>query len=242
MLGELTDICASIVARFMKLEAEPSTLLFGGSAVLWTSLLGNPSTTVRGPPAHFMAGLCILCPRTYSTLPPFTIIKVVYHAQETFAVSATKSLQAALPREARPHAKGHGGRLQASGLAHSAPTLSQLRSTGSLSLFLPTRTVRNDSWTFESVVTTHGTKVAEGGIWAYDVAVQGRSVAQVGWKTAGARSFNPLEGQGVGDIQGSFAFDGERCKLWRGAGLEGLDYGRRWTKGVWDRCLMGLEG
>lgn len=233
MLGELTDICASVVARFMKLEAEPSTLLFGGSAVLWTSLLGNPSTTVsglqlisrRGCVSH-AAGL---------TLHPFfvvAIMKVVFHAQETFAVSATKSLQASLPPEARPHIKGHGGRLQPPGLAHGAPTLSQLRSTEGLSLFLPTRTVRNDSWTFESVVTTHGTKVAEGGIWAYDVAVQGRSVAQVGWKTAGARSFNPSEGQGVGDIQGSFAFDGERCKLWRGAGLEGLDYGRRWTKGV----------
>ena len=46
MLGELTDVCASVVARFLKLESEPSLLLFGGSAVLWTSLLGNPSSTV----------------------------------------------------------------------------------------------------------------------------------------------------------------------------------------------------
>ena len=138
---------------------------------------------------------------------------------------------AALPPEARPDLKSSASRRRQVGPAHAAPTLSRLRSTANVALFVPTRTARNDSWTFESVVATHGTRVTEGGLWAYDVVVQGRSVAQVGWKAAGARSFDPSEGKGVGDIQGSFAFDGERCKLWRGAGLDGLDYGRRWSKG-----------
>lgn len=80
-------------------------------------------------------------------------------------------------------------------------------------------------------MSTHGTLVAEGGVWAYDVRVLGRSVAQIGWIAAGGGSFDPHEGQGVGDVHGSIAFDGERRKLWAGPTHPGLDYGRRWNRG-----------
>lgn len=111
------------------------------------------------------------------------------------------------------------------------PTVSRVRSTPGLSINPVTTTVRNDSWTFETAIGTHGTPRDGTGVWAYSVIIQGRNVAQIGWASAGSAAFEPQEGQGVGDKGDSFGFDGERGRLWAGSDRLSRDYGLRWNRG-----------
>lgn len=70
---------------------------------------------------------------------------------------------------------------------------------------------RNDSWTFETVRATHGTKGM--GRYVFEVVLATDGLMQVGWVND-AFEVDPEAGRGVGDDSHSYGYDGRRVKKW----------------------------
>jgi len=83
-----------------------------------------------------------------------------------------------------------------------------------------------------------GVKCAlESGAWYYEIGVQTGGVMQVGWAQ---RGFKPdaTTGDGVGDDQHSWAYDGARAQKWHGGTSEA--YGSAWESGDVLGCSLDL--
>ncbi|XP_071492443.1 uncharacterized protein [Diadema antillarum] len=108
--------------------------------------------------------------------------------------------------------------------------------------------VRNDSWTFESILARtslpvprkHKKKPAG---WYYEVELKSSGIIQIGWATKKC-DFGPEKGVGVGDDLHSCAFDGARCRKWNGPITEtsSNEYGLEWQVGDVVSCLMDHRG
>ncbi|XP_030841407.1 uncharacterized protein LOC591592 isoform X2 [Strongylocentrotus purpuratus] len=113
--------------------------------------------------------------------------------------------------------------------------------------------IRNDSWTFESIIAVNPLPhVKDGEVqstnkhlegWYYEVEVKSNGIIQVGWATKQC-TFGPEKGLGVGDDLNSCAFDGARCRKWNGPITETLnnEYGLEWQVGDVVSCLMDRHG
>ncbi|KAI9224839.1 hypothetical protein BC828DRAFT_294803 [Blastocladiella britannica] len=100
--------------------------------------------------------------------------------------------------------------------------------------------VWNLSWAFESVRATHG--ACAGGRWMFEVDLYAPDLLQLGWATIDC-TFDMTCGRGIGDDDHSYAFDGERSRVWHGASVhnEGIEYGRKWAAGDTVGCCIDLE-
>ncbi|XP_071946747.1 uncharacterized protein [Antedon mediterranea] len=106
--------------------------------------------------------------------------------------------------------------------------------------------VRNDSWTFESIlgnisVPSAGKHLPIG--WYFEVELYSSGIVQIGWATRQC-SLEPEKGMGVGDDTESYAFDGARCKIWSGPITEQMnnDYGKEWKESDVISCLIDKHG
>ena len=59
---------------------------------------------------------------------------------------------------------------------------------------------------------------------------------QIGWAREG---FRPGAELGVGDDEFSYAYDGDRCKLWHASRHD--DFGRAWEAGDVIGCYLDLD-
>lgn len=108
--------------------------------------------------------------------------------------------------------------------------------------------VRNDSWTFESILAVNHLPTVKGEDsqpegWYYEVELKSNGIVQVGWALKRCE-FGPEKGVGVGDDLNSCAFDGARCRKWNGPITETLnnEYGLEWQVGDVVSCLMDRHG
>jgi len=104
--------------------------------------------------------------------------------------------------------------------------------------------VRNDSWTFETLLATHGTPILTSATgetcFAYELEPCTDGLIQVGWASKDAQ-FDPEGGMGVGDDDHSYAFDGRRAQKWHGRWSdERSSYGQEWNAGDVITCLLDL--
>jgi hypothetical protein len=104
--------------------------------------------------------------------------------------------------------------------------------------------VRNDSWTFETLLATHGTPIVNDTsgdtCFAYELEPCTDGLIQVGWASKDAH-FDPEGGMGVGDDDHSYAFDGCRAQKWHGRWSdERSTYGQEWNAGDVITCLLDL--
>ncbi|XP_033109780.1 uncharacterized protein LOC117111027 isoform X2 [Anneissia japonica] len=106
--------------------------------------------------------------------------------------------------------------------------------------------VRNDSWTFESIlanvaVPSQGLILPNG--WYFEVELRSSGIVQIGFATKHS-ALEPEKGIGIGDDTESYAFDGARCKLWSGPITELMsnDYGMQWQEGDIISCLIDKHG
>jgi len=76
------------------------------------------------------------------------------------------------------------------------------------------------------------------GKWCYEVTVCSQEFIfpQIGWAHAG---FRPQAEVGVGDDVHSYAYDGDRCKLWHEGGHD--DFGEEWTEHDVVGCFIDLD-
>ncbi|XP_035674331.1 uncharacterized protein LOC118414406 [Branchiostoma floridae] len=106
---------------------------------------------------------------------------------------------------------------------------------------------RNDSWTFESIRATQPVnrpwESAQPSGWYYEIELKSCGIIQIGWATRDCE-FGPEKGIGVGDNVQSCAFDGARCKVWRGPITEQKDneYGTEWHSADIVSCLLYSNG
>ncbi|KAJ3414201.1 hypothetical protein HDV05_006906 [Chytridiales sp. JEL 0842] len=98
--------------------------------------------------------------------------------------------------------------------------------------------VRNDSWTFESVRATIG--VTKSGKYGFEVQLHTDGIIQLGWATNSC-SFDAERGDGVGDDQYSYSYDGNRCKKWHVPIEEKNSYGTVWSPGDIITILLDLD-
>lgn len=98
--------------------------------------------------------------------------------------------------------------------------------------------VRNDSWTFESVRGT--VSISGSGKYGYEVLLSTDGIMQVGWATSGI-SFDPEGGEGIGDNEFSFAYDGHRTKKWHSFHVSDNTYGEEWFAGDIITALLDLD-
>ncbi|KAI8906728.1 hypothetical protein EDD86DRAFT_192583 [Gorgonomyces haynaldii] len=98
--------------------------------------------------------------------------------------------------------------------------------------------VYNRSWSFESVRCSHG--VSENGKYAYEFVLGSDGIIQIGWCTLDC-VFEPYTGQGVGDDQESYSFDGCRTKIWHAKQFSNNEYGSVWKSGDAVVCLLDLD-
>ena len=83
-----------------------------------------------------------------------------------------------------------------------------------------------------------GVKCAlETGAWYYEIGVQTEGVMQVGWAQSGFKP-DAVTGDGVGDDQHSWAYDGARAQKWHGGASEA--YGSAWESGDVLGCSLDL--
>lgn len=95
----------------------------------------------------------------------------------------------------------------------------------------------NDSWSFESIRANAG--ASESGKYIYEAVIWTGGIIQIGWATQSCR-LDPEAGSGVGDDENSYAFDGQRCRIWHGS-RSGDPYGREWSPGDVITCLLDLD-
>ncbi|XP_066278423.1 uncharacterized protein [Branchiostoma lanceolatum] len=106
---------------------------------------------------------------------------------------------------------------------------------------------RNDSWTFESIRATQPVnrpwENTQPSGWYYEIELKSCGIIQIGWATKDCE-FGPEKGIGVGDNVQSCAFDGARCKVWRGPITEQKDneYGTEWHSADIVSCLLYSNG
>ncbi|KAI9328201.1 hypothetical protein DFJ73DRAFT_862136 [Zopfochytrium polystomum] len=98
--------------------------------------------------------------------------------------------------------------------------------------------VRNESWTFESMRANYG--VQGSGKYAYEVLLSTDGILQVGWTTLSI-VFDPEGGEGVGDNEHSYAFDGQRMKKWHAYAVSENSYGVEWSSGDTITALLDLD-
>ncbi|KAJ1569078.1 hypothetical protein HK405_010191 [Cladochytrium tenue] len=98
--------------------------------------------------------------------------------------------------------------------------------------------VRNDSWTFESVRATHG--VTGSGKYAFEAHLNTDGIMQVGWTTTDI-VFDSEGGEGVGDNEYSYAYDGHRTKKWHAYAVTDNTYGELWASGDVVTALLDLD-
>ena len=96
--------------------------------------------------------------------------------------------------------------------------------------------VREDDDTFTTVALPSLRLTS--GRWCYEVTMCSEEVVfpQIGWAREG---FRPGAELGVGDDEFSYAYDGDRCKLWHGGGHD--DFGREWEAGDVVGCYLDLD-
>ncbi|KAI9244676.1 hypothetical protein BDA99DRAFT_528851 [Phascolomyces articulosus] len=109
---------------------------------------------------------------------------------------------------------------------------------------------RNDSWTFETVRSTHPTPVRGSDAWQqegtshkymYEVVLATDGLMQVGWVTD-EFEIDPEGGTGVGDDAYSYGYDGCRVKKWHAADQNRRrNYGCSWSVGDTITCLLDLD-
>jgi hypothetical protein len=112
--------------------------------------------------------------------------------------------------------------------------------------------VRNDSWTFETVRSTHAVpplpEESEASLnedeshkYAYEVILESNGLMQVGWVTDDF-DFDPEGGKGVGDDAQSYGYDGNRAKKWHGRYTNmRTSYGLVWKEGDVVTCAIDLD-
>ncbi|KAI9334579.1 concanavalin A-like lectin/glucanase domain-containing protein [Obelidium mucronatum] len=88
--------------------------------------------------------------------------------------------------------------------------------------------LRNDSWTFESARCN--VSVSGHGKYAFEVTLNTDGIIQVGWATENC-NFDPEGGEGVGDNEFSYAYDGNRVKKWHSYFTTNNSYGQEWASG-----------
>ncbi|KAJ3344327.1 hypothetical protein HDU93_000117 [Gonapodya sp. JEL0774] len=98
--------------------------------------------------------------------------------------------------------------------------------------------VRNESWTFESIRATHG--VSGSGRFAFEVELRTDGIIQIGWATKDCR-YDPEAGNGVGDNQESYSYDGYRKQKWHGNSTRNNAYGEAWSVGDFITCQLNLN-
>ncbi|KAI7867038.1 hypothetical protein BDF14DRAFT_1807873 [Spinellus fusiger] len=106
--------------------------------------------------------------------------------------------------------------------------------------------VRNESWTFETVICTHSTPVLSNTInddsrfYCYEVVLKTDGLIQIGWVSSEFQ-FDPQGGTGVGDDDHSYGYDGYREKKWHGKHIKTLgEYGQLWATGDVITCVIDL--
>ncbi|KAI9314574.1 hypothetical protein BX666DRAFT_2029445 [Dichotomocladium elegans] len=109
--------------------------------------------------------------------------------------------------------------------------------------------VRNDSWTFETVRSTHHTPPPGSDLWeaqpchkyCFETVLATDDLMQIGWVSEDF-GIDPEGGTGVGDDMYSYGYDGCRMKSWH-AQYHGFrkNYGRRWAVGDTITCALDLD-
>ncbi|KAJ3218492.1 hypothetical protein HDU67_005294 [Dinochytrium kinnereticum] len=97
--------------------------------------------------------------------------------------------------------------------------------------------IRNDSWTFESVRAIRSASLH--GKYCFEVELRSSSIVQVGWVNSDWK-FDPEGGEGVGDDNNSYAYDGFRQRKWHGT-LKSNAYGDPWKAGDVVTALLDLD-
>eukprot|EP00041_Stephanoeca_diplocostata_P036991 m.1377314 g.1377314 ORF g.1377314 m.1377314 type:complete len:910 (+) comp24964_c2_seq2:2652-5381(+) len=134
-----------------------------------------------------------------------------------------------------------------------SPSLSTARVLFSVDML----TARNESWTFETVCGSHATPpidaapgAAAVGLWYYEVKLLGDGPVHVGWGAAGIGrgAFDPDGMQGVGDVEGTVAYDG--TSLYRDGDVVGVGVDleadtdtsclAQWCRGDVVSCLLDM--
>ncbi|XP_065827958.1 uncharacterized protein [Oscarella lobularis] len=105
--------------------------------------------------------------------------------------------------------------------------------------------VRNESWTFETVIANRSVGFSSDVTgWYYEATLNTSGIMQIGWASPKA-TFRPEKGIGVGNCNFSHAFDGGRGQAWNSqpkVHLGGKDYGKRWQEGDVLSCLLDSTG
>ncbi|ORX41985.1 ARM repeat-containing protein [Piromyces finnis] len=86
--------------------------------------------------------------------------------------------------------------------------------------------IRNDSWKFESIRSNYGIK--HKGKYIYEIVLETDGIIQIGWATKDA-VFDPKAGNGIGDDENSYSYDGHRKKKWHGLNPKNNSYGESWV-------------
>jgi hypothetical protein len=95
--------------------------------------------------------------------------------------------------------------------------------------------LRNDSHTFQGFRATRGVTA---GRWFYETHILTAGVMQIGWANSKCH-LDPSEGQGVGDDNNSFAYDGNRRRLWK---AEPVPFGAcKWAAGDYVGFYVDIE-
>jgi hypothetical protein len=87
--------------------------------------------------------------------------------------------------------------------------------------------IRNDSWEFESIRSNYGIK-SHKGKYIYEIVLDTDGIIQIGWATKKA-VFYPKVGDGIGDDENSYSYDGNRKKKWHGSSPKNNSYGESWV-------------
>ncbi|KAJ3094404.1 hypothetical protein HDU97_008117 [Phlyctochytrium planicorne] len=117
-------------------------------------------------------------------------------------------------------------------------SLASLAKIAGLALSHDRREVRNDSWTFESIRANYS--VSRAGKYSFEVKLMSNEIIQVGWASADCR-FDPEGGEGVGDDDKSYAYDGFRKRKWHSNFIRENTYGKEWITGDIVTALLDLD-
>ncbi|CAO3594534.1 unnamed protein product [Absidia cylindrospora] len=104
--------------------------------------------------------------------------------------------------------------------------------------------VRNDSWTFETVTSTHAAMMINNNDKnkvCYQVILKTDGLNQMGWINYQCQ-LDAEAGSGVGDDEYSYGYDGCRCKKWHGRHrMRKTNYGKTWQVGDIITCALDLD-
>lgn len=123
-------------------------------------------------------------------------------------------------------------------LPGSSITLSRVNQTDNIVVLPDGLTVRNDAWTFESILADR--PAPSSGRWMYEVCLASSGTMQIGWSMLSSR-LDAQMGIGIGDTDQSYAFDGDRRYLWHGTAAPMSYDGERWASGTVIGCLLDMD-